>query len=986
VGFTTNRRSRSGRSRAVLVALSLGLASLVAAGPAVAADSMPAPPALPDTDFGFTTFKAGAFKTADGSNDDPGSVFTQAGGHPDFVTSEFMFNNKTEWLPSGTAENPVYTPYDGETYGYTKDIRVDIPAGMVADATAFPTCTDEQLDNMSLIGVQEEAPNDPIRKGLPGSGCPVDSQVGTQWMRARATIFFGRNTIAIQLPVYNMTRSKDQVARFAVNPRQVPLSFMTDGNLDRVDMVAGVRPSDNGVYLDVKNLPTNPLLVWSKLSLWGVPGAPQHDVDRNRASLAVLTLAGPDPFTDNDMTGNAPASDKTAAFLSNPTSCDGPQPTTMRITSTKGKVVTASDTPPVGGQGCEDVPFAPTTTFGPSELQADAPTPLSVTLDVPQSEDGGELATAHVKDVALRLPPGMSISPSAANGLEACSDRDLGQGTDDEITCPAASKVGKVTVDSPLLDDPLEGSVFIGQPQAGQRYRLFVTAEGRGISIRLKGKVDADPSTGQLTTTFRDNPQMPFSRMKLDFDGGSKAVIATPQTCGTVSGTTTFSPWSGAESVTTEAPLTITGCNGFGFSPGFGASLGSLQSGAFSPLSVSFSRPDGDQYLGGISASLPRGMTAKLKGVQRCSEDDIAAESCPRAAQIGTVSTKAGPGASPYALDGPVYLTNGYKGGSFGMVAIIRAIAGPYDLGNVVVRQSLRIDPETSQVTVVSDPLPQIKEGVVLRLRDLSMNISRAGFLRNPTSCGVGEVAAALSSPGGATAHPTSRMTFSGCQGLKFEPKLKLAVSNKTQMGKFKHPRLTAVVTQGENQAGLKSTSVTLPKAFALAADNAQGLCETADALADKCPKASIVGSAVAETPILDKSLAGPVYFVKGERKDPKTGRVIKTLPTLYVALRGETAINLRATTSVVRKQLVTTFPAIPDQPISRFTLNVNGGKHGIIATTTALCGTKQTGKVAFRGQNGAATKASSTIGNVCAPTKKASKAKKATKKASSKK
>ncbi|WP_320669456.1 hypothetical protein [Patulibacter defluvii] len=959
MGLTSNRRARTGRASRGLAA-ALGLASLLVAGPAMAADSMPAPPALPDTDFGLTSFSAGVFKTSDGSNADRASLFTQAGGHPAFASAEFG-------LASQEVTNGNHT-YPGEPYGYTRDIRVDLPAGLVADPTAIPTCTDEQLDNLSIIGDSGDPDYAAVRKGPPGSGCPVASQVGIQRMRVRGTIFTGRNTVEAVAPVYNMTRAKGQVARFAINPRQVTLSYMMDGNLDPIDLVGGVRPSDHGTYVEIRNLPRNPLLVWSKLTLWGVPGDPVHDPERGLAGMALLTLAGPDLQTDPDSRGGLQVDDKTTAFLTNPTSCSGPQTTRIEITSTKGKSSRSSDTTPVGSDGCERLPFAPTTSFGPSALQADAPTPLSVSLSVPQTKDGGSLAAAHVRDVKLTLPPGMSISPSAADGLEACSDRDLAQGTDQPISCPPASKVGRVAIQSPLLDEPLEGAIYLGQPQAGQRYRLFVTAEGRGIAIRLKGRVDADPTSGQLTTSFADNPQLPFSRMTLDFDGGAKAIVASPQSCGAATATTTFTPYSGTAPVAVGSPLNVTGCGPLGFSPGFAIAAGSAQSGAFAPLTVTLSRPDGDQYLGGVGARLPLGMTAKLRGVQRCAEEDVAAASCPAASRIGSVATKAGPGAAPYALNGSLYLTGGYKGAPFGMVAIVRALAGPYDLGHVVVRQALRIDPASAQVTVDSDPLPQVHEGILLRLRELTLRIDRPGFLRNPTSCSTGAVAATLTSAGGATASPAAPLSFTGCQQLRFAPKVRLAVANKTQMGKHKHPRVTATVTQAEGEAGLRSATVALPTSLSLAAANARGLCEAADALKGSCPASSVVGSATAETSILDRPLSGPVYFVKGVRRDPRTGREIKTLPTLYVALRGEVAIDLRSTTAIRRKQLVTTFAAIPDQPITSFTLNINGGRHGIIATTRALCGRKLTGRVALAGQNGAAPRAASVrIGTPCA-------------------
>ncbi len=624
-----------------------------------------------------------------------------------------------------------------------------------------------------------------------------------------------------------------------------------------------------------------------------------------------------------------------------------------------------------GMTGCGDVPFAPTVSFGDAPVAADANVPLKVNVRVPQTQVGDQRASAHLQHAGVSLPEGFSISPAAATGLETCSDAQLAQGTNDPVACPAASKVGTVSIASPLIDSPLKGDIFVGQERPGQHYRIFLVAEGHGVSIRLKGDVDANPTTGQLTATFRDNPQLPFTDLELRFDGGDRGIIASPQICGTKTGSASLTSFASSTPVETTASVAVAGCNGFPFSPGFGVAPASLRSGAFSPLSVAFTRPDRSQFLSGITAVLPEGMTAKLKGVERC----VNVRACPGGSQIGTVSVTAGPGGAPFRLSGPVYLTNAYKGGSFGMVTVIRVIAGPYDLGTVVVQQSLRIDPETAKVTVVSDPLPQIIEGVPLRLRDVTMHVTRKEFIRNPTSCGSGYIGATLTSIHAATASPSAKLDLQGCKDLKFGPQLELALRNKTQMGKFKHPRLVATLTQPANEAGISSARVALPKSLALAADNAKGLCETADALRDACPKESIVGTARAETPILDKAIGGPVYFVKGERKDPKSGRIIKTLPTLYVALRGETAINLRADTAVSKDgRLVTTFPTIPDQPISTFTLEIYGGKHGIIATTRSLCGGKHRGTARFVGQNGAKpATAKPTIGTACKAARKAS-------------
>jgi hypothetical protein len=510
-----------------------------------------------------------------------------------------------------------------------------------------------------------------------------------------------------------------------------------------------------------------------------------------------------------------------------------------------------------------------------------------------------------------------------------------------------------VTVGTPVLDAPLTGGLYLGDPLPGDRYRLLISAEGPGFTVRLVGSVRPDPATGRLTTVVQGAPQLPFASLDLHFDEGPRAVIASPQTCGAVRSAAVLTPWSGTPPVTPAATQEVVGCSGFPFEPGFAVSA-SPQAGAFAPFSTTFVRPDGDRFLQKVAVGLPPGLIARIKGVARCSDAQIAAESCPESSRIGTAATQAGPGAAPYALNGPVYLTNAYGGGQFGFVTIIRAIAGPYDLGNVVVRQAVSIDPEDARVTVTSDPLPQIKEGVVLRLRSLTFAVDRPGFARNPTSCGTPQVAADLGAPDGTVANRTAPVTFSGCERQSFAPKLQLGFTSAKEMKKGGHPGVEATVVQGDGQAGIRSTSVALPKTVALAAANAKGLCETQAALQDRCPAASIVGSATATTPILQGALKGPVYFVKGQRTTA-AGKVVATLPTLFVKLQGEATIHLRAVTAVNRGRLVTTFPAIPDAPLSRFTMTIAPGKNGIIEAVDALCGAKNVGSARFVGHHGKA-------------------------------
>jgi hypothetical protein len=865
-----------------------------------------------------------------------GTTFeSQAGDHP--YQGIITFDTKR------TAGPPIT---GGNNEGQTETIRVDTPEGLVPNPEAVPKCEQEQLED---------------------NACPADTQIGTTELRLSRVLSDGgtpggptnplnlpagsRGDVRLVVGLFNMEPREGQLARFSFNPTQP--GPQATGEI--VDIVGGMRPDDNGLFFTINEVarptaanPSTPTLTGSTLTFWGSPGSTDHLAQRGASSLQIVSLGGGvvappggAPLTLGGTAGGQAATTGNVAFLRSPTSCSGPQQARLTLDSYAGERRTRDYTVGAetnGLQGCDQVPFSSTTSFGPSSMQNDAPVPLSVQLDVPQTTDSDTLATSDVDKVAVTLPPGMTISPSAANGLEACTDDQFNQGNENAISCPTSSRVGAATITTPVLDSPLQGNVYIGQPLSGNRYRLFINADGHGISIRLKGTVTPDPVTGQITAVFDDNPQLPFSQFKIDFDGGSRAIIASAQTCGTAQGGGTLTPWSGNADSTTTDDVETTGCSGNPFEPAFSAASSNPVSGKYAPLGVIFGRRDGNQFLSGISAKLPVGMTAKIKGVTQCTEAQVATIACPASSQVGTVSVSAGPGEEPYSLSGPAYLTGGYKGGAFGTVAVIHVVAGPYDLGYVVVRQALRVDPNTAQVTIDSDPLPQIQEGIVLRLRALRLDVNRKDFLRNPTSCGPASIQTTLTGAAGGVATPAAGQAMTGCDKLVFGPRMSVKFDNRSQMKKGGHPRVVVVARQSESEAGIKSTRVTLPKDVALQPDNAKALCTTAQAATDACPKASIVGSAIATTTILNRPVSGPVYFVQGERRTA-TGAVVRTLPTLYIPLSGEARINLRAQTSVSKDRLVTTLPAIPDAPITNFALTINGGKNGIIEATNALCG-----------------------------------------------
>jgi hypothetical protein len=710
---------------------------------------------------------------------------------------------------------------------------------------------------------------------------------------------------------------------------------------------------------------------------------------------------------------------------------------------------------------CASLPFAPSIDFEPTDAtaggaqrSADGPAGLKVGLSVPQNNtppfevgdfpdtasyvqaaadhwgsDAGR-ATAHLKDTVVTLPEGVSVNPSAALGLEGCSDAQIGlrelgspplfnngdpfdkDDGADGAECPDASKLGTARVDTPLLEEPLMGDVVLGSPkstdpQSGEMFRLFLVLrdEDRGLVAKVYGSAVADPATGQLTATFKNNPEIPFEDLDLEFKGGQHSVLALPQRCGTPAWQAAFTPWSsvGAATPVADTPdsgaFTVDQGCGNGFSPSLEAGMDTRTARSNGTFSFKFTRPQGDQQLRGLTAKLPQGLLASVKNVPLCSNAQADTGACPAGSKIGIVDAKAGSG-DPFVLEekGEVFLTDGYKGGPYGLAVKVRPVAGPFrgamELSPIVVRQKIDVDRTSAQVTAVSDPFPLIHHGVPLRVREVTVLVNRGGFMLNPSDCAAKQVGADIASDQGAVARPANAFQATSCAGLAFKPKLALRLTGKKQVKTGKHPGIQATVTQqGVPEAGIEKAVVRLPKSLALDVNNAQALCEFEDGvkpdIENHCPKASIVGRARAVSPLLNDPLVGDVYFVKNVRIDPKTGNRIRTLPMIVVALRGEIAINLKGESDTQKGKLVNTFNQVPDAPVTQFNLNINGGKTGIIAVTRTrrslinLCASgRQVAEADMDGHNGRRHDRDIAMTKPCArkakPTKKRAKQRKA--------
>jgi hypothetical protein len=927
----------------------------------------------PELGFGIDAFDAQV-------NDASGGPFTQAGGHPFSASTSIDFNS---------LENPAFdTFFPGAGVGWpaepTKDVTVDLPPGFVANPAASAKCAAGDLAGTGGI--------------TPRSGCAPTAQVGTAIVRFNG---FGAPNAIGPIPVYNLVSPPSVPARFGFNVAGTVVTF--DGRL-RSD-------SDYGLTADVRNISQGLAVASTTLTLWGVPADPSHDSER-----ACTGVDSPfDPFSPGP---SCPSGAPRVAFLRNPTSCTATGvglPTKLSIDSWvhPGAFVTStidSHLPPAypslpsdwgapqGPTGCDKVPFTPTLTGAP-EAGSKAASPAGFAFDVslPQSDDPNVVGEADLKKAVVTLPAGVRIGPGAADGLQGCTSQQIGLHSTDDPTCPDGSKVGTVVIKTPLLDDPVAGSVYLATPHDnpfGSLVAIYLVAKGPGVIIKLPGKVALDPSSGQVTATFDNNPQLPFTNLHLQFQSGPRAQLVLPDRCGTFMTHAELTPWSSDTPVSIDTPMIVDGnCDPGPFAPAFRAGTVTPVAGAHTPFTLSV---DNNQpvrtAVGRIDTVLPKGLLGQISSVAQCPEDRAAAGTCEAGSQIGSVTLKAGAGEVPYSLPGAgkaptaVYLAGPYKGAPFSLSIVVPAQAGPFDLGTVVTRAALYVDPITAQVTVKSDPLPTIIDGIPATLANVSVNVDRPGFIFNPTNCDPASVDGSVTPVNGATGSPvidgngvgvptafgdpvavSNRFQLAGCGDLDLAPKLAIALTGKGQTTDDKHPAVVASLTQPAGQANLKKVSVSLPLSLALDPDNANGLCEFADGskVEPTCPQASIVGTATARTPILSQPLTGPVYFVKNIRKDPKSGRDIRTLPKLVIPLTGENGVrlNVTGTSSVVGGRLVTTFDNLPDAPVSSFTLNIAGGKHGILVVSGAdICKATQVADQQVDGQNGKIADAAITL------------------------
>jgi hypothetical protein len=704
--------------------------------------------------------------------------------------------------------------------------------------------------------------------------------------------------------------------------------------------------------------------------------------------------------------GKAHTADGNGAFLTTPSTCHGQAftesgseySTLLRAASYEeieagesfpdgaGAYLESPIPPGTSPKSCNTIPYTPGLAVAPGTDETNAPAAAQVSVVVPQQQDPEGQDQSTTKEAQVTLPPGMGINPSAAaapNTLKTCDNGQFVLHSGAPITCPPESRIGTARITAAALPEgALEGNVYIGKqesrdPASGDEYRIFIDAGSAryGIDVRLVGHVFADPQTGQLTTRIAEVPQVPFTSFTLDFIGGQRAVLSSPPTCGPNAGTAQMTPWSGNPAATPVGSFSLHATPGGGacaatlaarpFAPSFDAGPKSTQAGAYSPLRVAITRGNGQQEVKAATVTLAPGMIAKLAGVPYCPEGAIAAAaqaggaaqaadpSCPAASEVGTATVEAGTAATPLSITGKVFLSGPYHGAPLSLAVVTPATAGPFDLGTVVVRVALRVDPETAQVTAVSDPIPDVFGGAQLSIRSVALDLSKKEFTLNPTSCGKAALAAKLNGGGANPASSESWSSFaasvpfqtSNCDALKFRPKLVTRfLGGKKQTKRAGHPKLRATLTARGGDANIARETLTMPRSELIDQSHIKTICTRVQLAAHDCPAASVYGYARAESPLLDKELAGPVYLVSSNH----------VLPDLLADLRGQVEIQLHGVIkSVKHGRIRTTFSPIPDVPVKKFTLTMQGGKKGLIQNSRNLCTHRYFSKLTFLAQNG---------------------------------
>ncbi|HEX9966305.1 MAG TPA: hypothetical protein VGB06_00010 [Solirubrobacterales bacterium] len=843
----------------------------------------------------------------------------KAGAHPDFTTNiEFNTNPSSESDSRGLKK----------PYANVKSIKVILPPGLLGNLNAVDTCS---TVTFATALVTEDA------------GCPLSSQVGI------AVLQLWSFENAFTVSIYNLeTSGADSVARLGFYVTAVP-AFID----------ARVRSDgDYGVTAEVTGISSLVPLHSAKTTLWGVPAASSHDTER----LTIQESADSKSASPARSSGRAPE-----PFMTNPTSCGVPLEVGFEVDSYQRPGTFDEKPAPLVDEitDCGRLGFDPSLSLTPTTREAAAPSGADATLTIPQNEAVNGRATSHLRDTVITLPEGLTIAPGAADGLAACSEAQVGfkVSPPPPARCPEAAKIATGEIDSPALSRPIQAAIYQRTPEPGRLTRGWLVADELGVHVKLPGEFQLNPRTGQITSLFLDTPQVPVREFKLHFKGGARGVLATPRTCGAYETAFEFTPWSGGAAKEGQTPMSFDqGCATGGFSPKLSAGTVNPAAGAFSPVAVTLTRQSGEENVAGLDVRTPPGLLAKLAGVPLCAAAAAATAGCPAASQVGTATVASGPGPSPLWIPQPdkdptaVYLGGPYKGGPYSLVVKVPAQAGPFDLGVVVTRAALHVDKETAEVSVASDPLPQILEGIPISYRTIHVDVNRPEFTLNPTSCARMQTVGRAVSEAGTVAGLSSPFQVGSCASLPYKPKLRMRLFGKTNRGA--HPRFRAIFSARKGHANTAKVSVALPRSAFLDQAHIRSICTRVQFRADQCPAGSIYGQVRALTPLLDEPLKGPVYLRSSNN----------LLPDLVATLHGPNGleIDLVGRIDSIGGGIRTTFAAVPDAPVSKVVLTMQGGKKGLLVNSRNLCEEPSFADVKLDGQNGKTADQRPRVKNSC--------------------
>ena len=885
----------------------------------------------------------------------------QAGAHPDLFVVPFDFNMRADPGPT--------SPRQKNSSGTIRGLHVDTPPGFLGNPNAVSECT--QADFTLNV-------------------CPFSSQVGR--IDLRLFPLAAKNETSawanLHIGVFNLSHPRGVVA---------DLGFSVGDN--PIHIKASLDPANH--YAITSTVPdineTVPAFL-QKLTLWGVPADHSHDSERC-PKFVIATFGSP----TGDTTNECSTDHERKPFLTVPAQCDSDN--VMRLHHYDSWQEPGVFPPEINYampgkmEGCEKPRFEPDVEIEPTGRQANTPTGLDVHVKVAQNENPDALAAPPVKRVTVRLPEGMSFSPSFADGLKSCTLAQMRLGTNDPVECPDAARIGEVRLHTPLLPKEAEGSMYLaaqGDNPFGSTFALLLVihdTEERGVLVKVPGKIEVDPTTGQITTVFNDTPQFPFDDLTLKFRSGPRAPLVSPPTCGTQRiGVEVASYAQPQTPVDASNTYEVTeGPNGSpcppdsarrSFTPRFSGGTLNPGAGSFSTFLFRLSREDQEQELSQVTTILPPGLVAKIAGIPFCPEQAIASIStelgtaagelahpaCPAASQIGTVSAGLGAGPGPNYFGGKVYLTGPYKGAPLSLAVVAPGIAGPFDLGNVVVRAAFYVDPESSQVRAVSDPFPTILHGVLLRARDIRLRVDRPQTTINPTNCSPMSINGEITGVGGSILTTADDSLFravspfqvGSCSDLSFKPKLDFRLFGGTHRGS--HPKFQASLTMPPGGANIKSASVALPHSEFLDQGHIGTVCTRVQFAASACPPASIYGVAIAKTPLLDETLSGNVYLRSSNNP----------LPDIVVAFRGgRVDANVVGRIDSVNGGIRNTFDATPDVPLEFFRLTLAGGKKGLLVNSRDVCNGTPKATAIFNGQNGASITLRPPLKSTCKKAKK---------------